>query len=612
MRCLITALLVCTANQLVADTVPIIVGQQQDATRFVATIPVGTNWISRNVEGAFFLQLPVEHTFDITRLTPVASYDDRPITVMQQKDNEIAISFDCMCEGSAFVYRDVFLVVDIREREEAPTSSNALPSTEPDLISGLWWRERVIQRERLDISDALSVAHDTELSEPDFFVPERLARELSSTTLSGRAELRQQSSGELEVSVAPDIASLTDGQPVKIGVTTSQADSQPSDISPEIDFCNEYGAQNIFDSQTQQPDYNSVIASRSLIYSNAGSPDPAKLVDLAIDYLRFAMAIEARLALQEVPTNTDEKDLISQIANIIAGSKIDKEFWNSARNCENSLYFWSTLDETATNREIKSELVLLYFKAAPSWLQTHLFERLHNVFIMNGEASAAEELVAYFGLNEAQESADTEAEYQEPPAKTDLQNANRDNPETMVSLLASSSDEDLVLSSEAIRFEQRDTALWFDLVKAEIVAELQGNRFSSALAKLAELSQSDASEDDVSLMADQVFSHIAQNANDTDFLASYFQKGEWPLSQDVVASLERRMSNFELPGITSTAESENVTSEPENTNTTEVQEPDIASESAITELDSATIRALLTDTQNLRSSVLEELSIRAE
>jgi hypothetical protein len=615
MKLSIGVFLLLVSGSVSAQTVPIIEGKHEDFTRFVATIPVETQWTTREREGAFILELPVGFTFELDALSDETQGNHRTSINSQPDSNKITFAFNCDCHGSISVYNEVFLVIDIQQNAANTFKATA---TEPEILDDSWWRNHLslgapFNKPNQNIDESRSIARHGET-----YVPERLIRELSSSTIDGRTELRNQEEnkpGAFDAAVPAEVQQDLNGI-INIGVSASRDGDPMSAPTPMEPSCEAFNSEALFSADEKPADYNAIIQLRSSVYSEAGSPNPDLMIKLAVEYLRLGLALEAQQVLKETPIVTNEVELLSQISNLFEPHPQETDFWDNYRDCENSLHFWYTLQWSRDSKnEIKSDVTLLHFKATSTWLQQLLADRLYDTLISNGDISAANELHAYSELVVLPDPTTEPTPVVITPRMAQIRRANRDRPENMLSILDSGGSGNTVRLSEAIRFEHQETPLWSNLLEAEIMFELEIRGFATALEKLTELKMGGTAEADVDRVANHVFMDVAQNANDTDFLASYFQKDQWPLSSDVTGALSTRLATFGLPELVKPVEDMPTSFSNRAVETQVPPDPETSSpnyQPLSTDLDSARIRALITDTQSLRSSVMEQMSTKAQ
>ena len=181
----------------------------------------------------------------------------------------------------------------------------------------------------------------------------------------------------------------------------------------------------------------------------------------------------------------------------------------------------------------------------------------------------------------------------------------------MLDILAFNGHHNATGISEAIRFEHQGTPLWFELLEAEIVSLLNSNNYSGAIRKLEEFQHEPSQDRSVDGIANRVFAEISQNANDTDFLAAFFLRDDWPLTEDTLELLSDRMVEFQI------LDQREASNQPAAGEREQADEPieldldaalDPPSPESFSTLNSTEIRELLDDTQALRSSILSQLS----
>lgn len=602
-----TVALLLTASSAYSEVVPIISGDQSDFPRFVATIPRGTDWKIQQEQGKSIIELPEGFRFEQKNPDAIGAGEIYAKLIDRERRNQIEVSFECDCRIDVYVYQDVFLVIDILN--VFPEMIVEKATSNGDIPNGAWWRDLLVEATP---NYEVNQVEAPLIQEPDsVYIPEFLARELSTAATSGRIELHQKSDGDREPTNATANDIQTSILSLNIGIDTTSSDAQGlNPITPDT-ACNAFRSAELFGSTVEEIDFETLIATRKLVFSETGNSNDERMVSLALQYLELGLEIEASQILDQVSTKTEEVELLKQIAKLLQDHIDTSDFWQRMQRCENSNYLWYALSmKGVSENDIKSDLVLLHFKALPRWLRQHVTARLHDMLIRNNEYSSAAEILSFSDVATEASVEKTESALQSIPT-SEIKIANRDQPEVMLDILALNDHHNATGISEAIRFEHQGTPLWFELLEAEIVSLLNSNNYSGAIRKLEEFQHEPSQDRSVDGIANRVFSEISQNANDTDFLAAFFLRDDWPLTEDTLELLSDRMVEFQI------LDQREASDQPATGKREQADEPielnldaalDPPSPESFSTLNSTEIRELLDDTQALRSSILSQLS----
>ena len=602
-----TIALLLTTSGAYSEVVPIISGDQTNFPRFVATIPPGTIWNIQEEQGTSIIELPEGFRFVHKNPGTISAGGTLATLIERERPNQIEVNFQCNCRLDVYLYQDKFLVIDILN--DIPVMNTEIDTIKDDFLIDIWWKRFLTQKPSNIEAGQLQSPVIQELKE--IYIPERLARELSTAATSGRIELRRPSNADTE----PSNAIVNDSQDsilaLNIGIDTTGSDAQASDFIAPQKNCNTFSSSELFGSNVEDVDFRTLATTRQLVFSETGNPVDEKMISLALQYLEVGLEVEASQILNQVSIETDETNLLKHIAYLLEDETDAFDFWRSMQECENSNYLWYALSMKGVSEiDIKGDLVLLHFKALPRWLRQKITTRLHEMFTRNEEHSSAAEIISFSIITTEARLKDDETVFQDT-SSTEIQIANRNQPELMLDILALSEHENATDISEAIRFEHQGTPLWFELLEAEILSLLNSKNYSDAISKLVEFRHKSALGNSVEDIANTVFSEISQNANDTDFLAAYFLSDNWPLAEDTLEMLSQRMNEFQIIN-RSEATKQTVTSPRDHVDEAIQFNSDATLDSSPPHvsptLDSAKIHELLDDTQALRSSILSQLS----
>ncbi len=616
MRLTIIVLSMALPHCLSAEIAPVVATEHENFTRMVITTPPQTDWLSEQNGSLLTLELPENLVFDLKETVDQVT-DLRISSISSDRlPNVLEIQLACECKGTVFSYEDVYLVIDIGYGTSAVVGDT---SYQPYAAFESWWRS----------SEFAPVTHGpTDRNLPptlegsltkNIFSPDRLARDISSSTAAGTTELRavaEQNSAARSEQVTKPISDFN----LNIGMRSHTNVDTGERPNSEALQCNEFRSIELFSTTSTEIDYGRIAKEREHTFNSNGEPAADQILPLAISYQKLGFGNEAVQILELLDEPAEEIAVLSAISRLIASPSSELEFWDLLSGCDNSLSFWVFMQATNPNSgNANAASILTHFKSLPAPLQKVLAGQTHRQLLRHGWLDAANELNAFMKvISEDLESTTTDAERR--PALRELQLTNRDEPELITQALSSPrrapSNVHLIAASEAVRFEYQNTPNWAALLSAEISTSLALGDFSGALDKLRELTAENMSASDIDREANAVFSAITTDASDTDFLASYFVSQEWPLSPTTAAALEKRFIGFgiseldrDLNNFTALGSLPDVASTDGATEATHTRDGS-ASPMSSDQLNSANIRSLLEDTKTLKETILGQMPAR--
>jgi hypothetical protein len=557
------AFLLLTPLWALAEIVPVIAGEHADFTRVVLTIPQGSEWGTANTNGVFSVVLPPTTSFDINGV-----FDKIPRTriaaIQINKDNNhLEIELSCSCAGNAYLYRDVYLVIDFKESRNRNTLRAPTMNTHQKLVTQSqlppWWNDAFTPETSPNIlgnsPEVVPMQHEMPVQ-----IFERITKDIATAVTNGRIEIDR-----MNIDGFNTTAPIGDNQTARqvipaIGLGSQEIPPPNKPSNENFDVCETYGSSKMFSYIPTALPYRDISQLRQALFSEAGRIDESAFIQLAIAHLEIGMATEARHLLINLPNSTPEIELLTRISQIIDQKSIAKDDIRQYRHCTNSLYLWYFLSaESEPLDTTDSKNILLQFKSISTWLQHTIFLQLYDKLQIGGEISAAEEIAAYVNISQANEG------HQEISPQTyvfedsdfaiyhAIYAANRDRPDLLGSILSSPRNsggiDDLVSLSKAIRFEHQETPIWIDVLGAEILISLSVKNYAAAIFGLEELAADEqGSEKNVGL-SNNIILTMSADASDVDFLAAYFQMDQSVWHARTIETVNARLTSLKLPGI---------------------------------------------------------------
>lgn len=548
--------------RVLAETIPVVAGEHAGFTRVVLTLPQGLDWSTKKSDTSFSVLLPPTNSFDISRV-----FDKIPrtrISTIQTNSagNQLEVKLSCRCTSEAFLYRDIYLVVDFRGSEDEGTQLVLIPNNQRqfDAQSLLppWWTEASSMESSTQISgnNPETMMIQSEISTNLLF--ERLTQDVATAKANSRIDIDQTRVDRDELSIPINRNQSEIQVDPYIGLEIRYA-SPLKPLSDEIPTsCETFGSEQMFSGISSQQPYRDISQLRQELFSDTGQENETIVIQLAIAQLKFGMTAEARLLLRDLHNSTRQTRLLTKISQIIDQSLAVQDDMKQYQNCNNSLYFWYFLTARSGSLDsIDSSGILLQFKSISPWLQKVIFLQLYSKLKIDGESSAADEIEAHISLSqgERENGRFTPQTYvfqgNDPDINHAIGAANRDRPDLVAKVLASPKTsgeaEKLILLSQAIRFEHQETPIWNTTLESEILVNLSVNNYAAAVIGLEELVDSGKSSGRIIELSNQIILKITLSANDTDFLAAYFRMDLSVLSNITIEAVNTRLKSLEMP-----------------------------------------------------------------
>lgn len=548
--------------RVLAEAIPVVAGEHTDFTRVVLTLPQGLDWSIKRSDESLSVFLPPTNSFDISRV-----FDKIPrtrISTIQTNStgNQLEVKLSCHCTSEAFLYRDIYLVVDFRGREDEGTQLVLIPNNQRqfDAQSLLppWWTEASSMESSTQISgnNPETMMIQSEISTNLLF--ERLTQDVATTKANSRIDIDQTRVDRDELSIPINRNQSEIQVDPNIGLEIRYA-SPLKPLSDEIPTsCETFGSEQMFSGISSQQPYRDISQLRQELFSDTGQENETIVIQLAIAQLKFGMTAEARLLLRDLHNSTRQTRLLTKISQIIDQSLAVQDDMKQYQNCNNSLYFWYFLTARSGSLDsIDSSGILLQFKSISPWLQKVIFLQLYSKLKIDGESSAADEIEAHISLSqgERENGRFTPQTYvfqgNDPDINHAIGAANRDRPDLVAKVLASPKTsgeaEKLILLSQAIRFEHQETPIWNTTLESEILVNLTVNNYAAAVIGLEELVDSGKTSSRIMELSNQIILEITLSANDTDFLAAYFRMDLSVWSNITIEAVNTRLKSLEMP-----------------------------------------------------------------
>lgn len=583
-----------------AQSITVQTGEHAGFTRVVVTIPSGIDWrLGRNQDG-YLLRLPGTDGFDLSNFFDLIPRGRISEVSQDAEKGELQFFVACPCFADAFTDSPNILVIDIRTGV-APLDANFEQPIDP-LPVGLVKISVVppydVPRNRLlplvpkdtsnagDPRPASAVAPLADIVETSLMtvhpvvenvglepipvadlnalkqsITESLARGLSQGLLDPDLD-------EMGADVQTNIlqALLPPGVAARTSVDVAAVPPNPRvEITQQGQIClpdaffdvGNWGDDRSFSDQMSE--------ARSDLTGEFDRTNEAAIVKTARLFVFFGFGREAIQTLSLDPANSQERQYLTAIAQLIDGDPVDAGQFDNQVSCATSVALWALLSrgKDGLDGKVDAATVLRAFKALPPGLQLHLGPLLSGRFLAIDDEESALQALA-FATSAERTTVDARiaktallqdlGEYGAVLADlTELARTDaRITPDAMVAFLQSAKDENLVVEEadfllvDALRFENATLPVSVELGLAQIWTYLRQDQFLAAHSVMQEVAPAlDQTQQDA------VINHFADAAtarmDDSNFLAFAFDETAEPSVEAVKNFMARRLLDLGFP-----------------------------------------------------------------
>lgn len=287
---------------------------------------------------------------------------------------------------------------------------------------------------------------------------------------------------------------------------------------------------------TEEPFADQLAALRSSLYGEFDRVDKQAALALARLYLFFGFGAEARGALDLVPAEMANLDVMEQMARLLDGEPLPiNHVFAGQQGCEGDAAFWAALADGTIKDHANNDHIQQTLSRLPVHLRVALGPRVSTFFAKADEthmATAALRAVERSGVEdipsinlaeaaiaEMEGDAETQAEELTEEVATRTVNA----PHALIELIGLSFSERRALSPDvpdlvaSYEMENRDGELGPDLRRAEATALAMTGAFDQAFLALADLTETDGPQAR-SAAVEPVLMMLTERADDVTFL----------------------------------------------------------------------------------------------
>lgn len=577
--------------------VPIQTGEHADFTRVVLSIPTGSDWQLGRDDRGYVVRLPVTDGYETDGFYDVIPRDRITEVSQDASTGLLRLAVSCACNANAFLFREDFLVIDIRDGAPAGDSPFEAALMKPDMV-GPRRSNFVVPRNSIlpiitapssvsSVSTSVTVdptatevdpvpeqpsarssTLDADLAELEKSVAESLARALSQGLLATQAPPQEEAPG-LDAALRDALADEGIQAPGVKASTSVDEDAVPPDpvvVETQTgDRCLPAAYFEVSNWGDERPFHIQIADARALLTQEFDRTDEQAVTDLARRFVYFGFGREAVQVLGLDGASSQERRYLAALAAIVDGDPVAPDLFGQQVSCATPAALWALLArrEGPMDAGVNRAAVMRSFKALPIALQLHLAPELAERFIAIGATAAADEVL---DVSRSDPARPVEAELAETAlsealgspedavaALADLATTDpRMTPEAMVDFLngavetgAPLRDADFILA-DAMRFENMGLPIEGDLTVAQARAFLARDRFAEARTLTLE-AQGAIGEPRFAVLTEEYVAAAVERMPDAEFLSFAFEPVPRPLSTETANGVVARLLDLGFP-----------------------------------------------------------------
>lgn len=530
-------------------------GDHQGYTRVVVKITDGTDWRVGRVEGGYGIQIDSAQGFDTADFYDRISADR--ITGLGDGDDptRLVLELGCDCSADAFVFASNYLVVDIRDGPATTESAfeelldplevaspGPVPPKTPMLSEAVTTPPSVAFAQIQDLENTvlqgLSRAASQGLLTPARDLPPTAAKEAPA-----QDELVQFLEGALaglEAHTSVDLPTLGTQQ-----VTNARGQA-----------CLDDGLFSIADWADDRPFHVQISELRRAVIHDFESVDEAAVLSLARAYLHFGFGYEAISALEILPAQSRERQVMRAMAALMDDFTQPNQVLDGQVSCVGHAAFWSFLSDDigGYDQPPAIEAIMRGFMSMPEPLQRLLGPRLAQRFTYLGETALAAQALQTSQARDRQEPQTVIVSAELAARMTDASRAEeiligytdqggRMMPEILLDYFQANAqtgrppNPDALAHADIMRFEYRNQPILPQIVIAQILALLRADAPERAVA-VFDQEHEGLTPDEVAGVKTAIMTSYLEKGSDPAFLEQAFG----PMALGIEANVQNQVA----------------------------------------------------------------------
>ncbi|MFK7881561.1 hypothetical protein [Roseobacter sp.] len=582
----------------VASPINVRSGDHDGFTRLVMQVPPSVRWEMSSVPGRQYITfLGHEDGFDISRVFDIIPRNQ--LTNIVQYPSRLELVLSCACDTKVFVESGNFLVVDVidgpplpeENRVSDPSFVSLEPSSEFDFGELLWsgtespypsnLERDVLQEDTTDLDSAQNeLISDLEAA----VVAETRDRLLQGVAAAASRGLVEPSIVQLNLPVTEEEETpeaeifdssrqtLPDAQNElgNLRITNSRdipIERDSLDLMSSGGVCPDSTAVQVTNWGDDRPFHEQVSSVRESLFSEVGRLNEIKALELARLYVFFGFGAEAKQVLRLSETLTKSNPELMDLASIVDfGFAKNPRSVHRYADCDSELSLWAIMAARTVSRDqvVNEDAALRTLIKLPLHLRDQIAPALSKRFTELGKTEAASIALRRVNLSKSEGANDANlarAKIEQRKGNIDAadkllsditQSNSKESPEALVAFVENRVNDlspvpaDISLLIESYAFEFEDSPIGTQLTRAHVLAAALSGQFAKAIKSL----QNSVLYQDATISAElqsYIFSALAKDANDEDFLEVFFSHypiSDSDLTEQSVLSVAKRLNEM--------------------------------------------------------------------
>ena len=523
-----------------ADVVPVQIGELDDATRLMLTIPVGAGWSAVTEDGRVRISVDGAEGFETSAFDDLTGKSRVTQAFGGLTADVLNIGLSCDCIARGYLISDRFLAVDVSDREPPATEltfADVLPTlTQP------WHSQPAVAAAPRPPVSAPSASLPADVL--DMAVTSGLAR----ATYDGFLQLRD----DAETISRPDIAAellenIAIGVEAQLQTLTENAIPLPGAITFDC-----VGVEQTLANAWQ--DTQSFSLQRGAAHRNLSAeddaPDPAGQRNLAIVLIGHGFGVEATAVLRDLGTTDDLTTALLFMADVLDGPHPPEPV--GMETCGEALGFWPFLADPEGRRDsVDPRSLMITFKLMPPPLQSRLVDSFADALARAGYQSFQAELQDFRNVAMAIDHTDPATpppvlDFETPASARDILRADLTASDLNPDMMTSRSPKTLPLDVlETLLVERRSTAAEPVLLDEVLTRHVAGGDYVAVVALLVDAA-SRLDTDTANRLTDRHLTAAVAGMTDPELIAFAFRETLPPLPETLKSGVRSRLRDLQI------------------------------------------------------------------
>lgn len=524
-----------------AEIVPVQIGERDDATRLLLTIPPDAGWTTSALNGRLRIVIDGASGYDTSGFATVTAESRVDQAFGGLTPDVLNVGLTCDCSANGYKISDKFLAIDIVEKTIAPTILT-FEDVLPSLVQP-WHRPLMVSGQ-----DADAPLPPTGPRVPADVLDSAVSNGLARATYQGFLQLRDEDLPELRseisanlldniaIGVEAQLLTLVDGdEPLLTTITfgcTAVAAALSEAWDTELSFSLQRGTVH-----------------RHLV-ADDGETDPVRERDLALVLIGHGFGVEAESILRDLDQSDDLSRALMYMAQVLDDPIPPQPI--GLETCEESLSFWAFLtDPEDSDDAIDPRRLMITYKLLPPMLQRRLVDPFADALARAGHQSFQAELQDFRNVAMAVDHDDPETpppvlDFETPASARDILRA--DLTASDLDPLAQSPRNPSALPLDVLdtlRMERRDTSAEPVLLNEVLARHVAGGDYYAVVSLLIDAAKR-LDDDTVADLTERHLTAAVAAMTDPELVAFAFRAELPALPETVRAGVRTRLRGLQI------------------------------------------------------------------